>query len=327
MNYFRRRSTNTAIKGAASIENIKCMLEIKGEMNPRKKHQYKEVVSLLPGSSSGLPKTEKQLRREKVKEHVTDLIDNSSLHGINYIFDQRHPVRRVIWFVITVAAFIYSMLKVYESTLNHFSYPFNTARMRQYVDEIEFPAVSFCNINDMRMSVLNGTKVDTAILTSSPGNVTAEEYRNVTRNAAHDIKEMLVDCQFNGRQCGTNNFTVFNWKQGDRCFTFNSGKHGQPVLKVKGTGIERSLSLTINVQHFDYYRDGMVAGIHLILHGQDETPVRIRGPMLSPGYTTYIQVEKKKVFICVFIKLSNKIFMCLQLFGTKQDQLRPQGSL
>jgi len=186
-------------------------------------------------------------------------------------------------------------MKVYESTVNHFSYPFNTARMRQYVDEIEFPAVSFCNINDMRMSVLNGSKVDTAILTGQPGNVTAEEYRNVTRSAAHDVKDMLVDCQFNGRKCNKNNFTEFNWKQGDRCFTFNSGKPGHPILRVKGTGIERSLSLTINVQHFDYYRDGMVAGIHLILHGQDETPVRIRGPMLSPGYTTYIQIEKKKV--------------------------------
>jgi len=125
---FRRRSTNTALKGASSIDNIRCMLEIKGDMNPRKRHQYNDIVSILPGSGKGQAKTEKQLRREKVKEHVTDLIDNSSLHGLSYIFDQRHPIRRVIWFFITASAFIYSMLKVYESTVNHFSYPFKTIR-------------------------------------------------------------------------------------------------------------------------------------------------------------------------------------------------------
>jgi len=70
------------------------MLEIKGDMNPRKRHQYNDIVSILPGSGKGQAKTEKQLRREKVKEHVTDLIDNSSLHGLSYIFDQSESLRK-----------------------------------------------------------------------------------------------------------------------------------------------------------------------------------------------------------------------------------------
>ena len=289
-------TTTLALPGENSIVNLICMLEIKGEMNPRKSRQFKEVASLLSGASSKKVKTEKELRTEKCKEHIKDLIDNSSLHGLSYIFDKRHPIRRVVWFFITVSAFIYSMLKVYESTVNHFSFPFNTARMRQYVDEMDFPAVSFCNINDLRMSVLNGTAVDNAILHNEPGNVTAEEYTRTFKSAAHEVKEMLVDCEFDGQKCSTDNFTQFNWMQGDRCFTFNSGKVGHKLLKLDGSGVERSLSLTINVQHYDYYRDRMVSGIHLMLHGQDETPVRIRGPMISPGYTTYIQIGKKKVF-------------------------------
>ena len=189
------------------------------------------------------------------------------------------------------------MLKVYESTVNHFSYPFNTARMRQYVNEIEFPAVSFCNTNDMRMSVLNGTKVDLAILNANPEEVgvSGEEYRTMKRLAAHDITEMLVDCEFDGQKCSKENFTEFNWNQGDRCFTFNSGQPGHPKLSVFGPGKRKSLILTINVQHYDYYRGGLIAGIHLILHGQEETPVRMIGPMIAPGYTTYVQIEKKKV--------------------------------
>ena len=104
------------------------------------------------------------MRQKKIKQHMKDYVDSSSLHGLSYIFDKRHPIRRVVWFIITVAAFGYSMQKVYESTVNHFSYPFSTSRMRIYVDELKFPAVSFCNLNDLKLSILNGTKVDEAIL-------------------------------------------------------------------------------------------------------------------------------------------------------------------
>ena len=252
----------------------------------------------------------KELRTEEVGSHVQDLIDTTSFHGITYIFDKKHPIRRVIWFLITVSAFIYSMLKVYESTVNHFSYPFNTARMRQYVDEMDFPAVSFCNTNDMRMSVLNGTKVDHAILEANPNGVkvSGEEYREMQRLAAHDITEMLVDCEFDGRKCSKANFTQFNWQQGDRCFTFNSGQPGHPKLSVLGPGKRNSLTLTINVQHYDYYRGGLIAGIHLILHGQEETPVRMIGPKIAPGFTHYVQIEKKKVFLHYFYKSLSRFF-------------------
>ena len=75
---------------------------------------------------------------------------------------------------------------MYQSTVNYLDYPFNTARMRRYVDDIEFPAVSFCNLNDMRLSVLEGTLVDAAILDHNLiANVSGDLYRNVTREAAH----------------------------------------------------------------------------------------------------------------------------------------------
>ena len=227
---------------------------------------------------------------------MKDYVDSSSLHGLSYIFDKRHPIRRVVWFIITVAAFGYSMQKVYESTVNHFSYPFSTSRMRIYVDELQFPAVSFCNLNDLKLSILNGTKVDEAILNHTKmAQVPLEEWRNVTQGSKHGVEEMLISCKFNGQPCSVKNFTHFNWMQGDLCFTFNSGKPGHEILKVTGAGIERGLHLILDIQHYDYYRDRMNAGIHLILHGQDETPVRLRGPMIPPGFTSYIQIEKKKV--------------------------------
>lgn len=272
------------------MDNIMLMLEEKRDKARKRRH----VMTYAPSTDSEAEQRIDEQRKEKVQEHVDDLIENSSLHGLVYIFDTRYSFRRFIWFVITVAAFCYSMQKVYQSTMNFFDYPFNTAKMRRFVDEMEFPAVSFCNLNDMRLSVVEGTAVDAAIQDHSrAANVTSKEYRNVTRSAVHRIDEMLVECIFNGKECSHENFTEFDWMQGDHCYTFNSGKKG-PILKVSGTGVHRSLMLTINIQHYDYYRDGVISGIHLILHGHDETPVRIRGPMIPPGFSTYIQVEKKK---------------------------------
>ena len=302
-----RLRSSGRLESGTSMDKIIVQLELKGELKKSRRQTYKNVVSSLPGVDNTENMGSKHLRKEKIKEHVDDMIDSSSLHGLSYIFDKRHPIRRIVWLVITITAFVYAMQKVYESTVNYFSYPFNTVRMRQYVDEIKFPAVSFCNLNDMRMSILNGTQVDAAILDhSKSGNVTAEQYRNTTRSAQHLLEEMLIDCTFDGEKCSTTNFTTFNWMQGDRCFTFNSGKPGSRNFSVSGTGVKRSLILTINVQHYDYYRDVMYSGIHLILHGQEETPVRIRGPIISPGYVTYIQIEKKKVSISNYFDVVNR---------------------
>ncbi|NP_001296594.1 acid-sensing ion channel 1-like isoform X1 [Hydra vulgaris] len=240
--------------------------------------------------------TIQDLRNKKIREHISYMIDNSSFHGLSYIFDKRHSVRRTIWFFITIAAFAYAMQKVYESTMNYFSYPFYTVRMRMYVNQIDFPAISFCNLNDIKFSAMNGTIVDDAVVTQNhEANITGEEYRSYNQAARHTLNEMLVDCDFEGKKCSHKNFTEFSWMQGESCFTFNSGKPPHTLLKVKGAGINRSLKLTINVQHYDYYRDKMDSGIRLILHGQDETPVKMSGLTVPPGFTTYIQIEKKTI--------------------------------
>ena len=179
--------------------------------------------------------------------------------------------------------------------------------MRMYVNQLDFPAVSFCNLNEMRFSAMYGTKLDEAIMNrEEPDFFSGEEYRNVSLGARHNLQEMLVDCEFDGKKCSEQNFTEFNWMQGERCFTFNSGKFPHTLLKVNGVGMTRSLKLTINVQHYEYYRDEMDGGIHLILHGQDETPIKMRGPIIAPGFTTYVQVEKKTVVFCILVSIIKK---------------------
>ena len=239
---------------------------------------------------------EEELREKKVKELVNEMIENSSLHGLNYIFNRRFTVRRVFWFFVTVVAFGIAVQKVYESTVNYLSYPFITVRTRRYVDELAFPSVSFCNINDMRMSTLRGSLVDEAIKLQDPYILANDSEANwkLTKKAAHLKEEMILQCSYNGIPCSHKNFSEFYWMQGERCYTFNDGKSGMDILKTRTPGRRGSLELTIDIQHYDYYRDRSKAGIHLILHDQDETPVRIEGPRISPGFSTHVQLKGQK---------------------------------
>ena len=244
------------------------------------------------------------------RRYFDNMIRNSSLHGVSYIADERFSIRRFVWLLVTLAAFFYSATKVYESTVRYLSYPVSTSVRRKYVDKLIFPAVSFCNLNDMRLGMMNGTMIDRAVLNNNLiANVTHEDwiYRE---KAAHRLDEMLVECVFDGRPCSNKNFTTFPLED-DKCFTFNSGKFDHETAYVSGAGVERSLMVTINIQHYDYYRDRTEAGIILLLHGQDETPIRVQRLHISPGFATYIEIDKKKMInlrppynsSCGFIKL------------------------
>lgn len=161
-----------------------------------------------------------------------------------------------------------------------------------------FPAVSICNLNDMKLSKMEGTKLHKAIQErKSVLSLDGKEYTDTMRNANHRLEDMLDECTIQNKACTVQNFTQFSHNQGDRCFTFNSGHPGHPSIRVNNTGLKNSLEITVNIEHYDYYPDTRHSGLHLILHGQDETPVKMQGVMLSPGFVTYIKVKKRKVEI------------------------------
>ena len=273
---------------------VEALQDEKGEATVVQKHHSKTIVFADEAEEE---LDENELRRQKIRDHVGDMIDNSSLHGLNYIFDKRYTFRRIFWLLVTVAACGISAQKVYESTVNYLSYPFITVRTRRYADELPFPAISFCNINDMRMSVLRGSLLDEAIRLQNHSilaNSNPAETWNLTKVSAHEIEDMILECKFRGEPCSHKNFSEFFWRGGERCFTFNDGKSERGVLAVRNAGRRSSLELTINIEHYDYYRDRAKAGIHLILHDQEETPVRIEGPTISPGFSTHVQLKEKK---------------------------------
>ena len=89
-------------------------------------------------------------RKNRIKELIDRMTKKSSIHGVYYLSDRRYPTRRLIWLFTTCLAFAYCTHKVYESTVKYLSYPVTTSIRRQYVSNLTFPAVTICNLNDMR---------------------------------------------------------------------------------------------------------------------------------------------------------------------------------
>ena len=226
-------------------------------------------------------------------------MENSTLHGIHFCFDKKHFIRRTIWIILIITALGLSVQKLYESTQHFFQYPFSTTTTIKYKDNMLFPAVSFCNLNDFRFSKMNGTTLH-KLLGNASGDwneLKGNEYTETIRRANHRLEDMLYSCRIKGEPCSHKDFTEFYHNQGDRCFTFNSGQPGQKLIKVNNIGLAYALELTINIEHFDYYTDTSESGLHLILHGQDETPVKMQGVMVAPGVKTYVGVKRRKVRI------------------------------
>lgn len=263
-----------------------------------------EKIRVCDSSSSvqGLIEREKlwikSKRQKKIKKHFNNMVKFSTFHGLQFCFKKENPLRRIFWWILLLVCNGLLIQKMFESTQNFLAYPFSTAKSVKYNQSLTFPAVSLCNLNDMRHSRMLGTKLHQAILRRDrniSSQLSGNEYKETIRRANHRLEDMLFDCRIDGTDCSSSDFSRFYHKQGDKCFTFNSGTPGYKFVQINKIGPQHALEMTINIEFWDYYDDAVQSGVHLILHGQEETPVTMQGEMISPGYITYVEVKKQMV--------------------------------
>ena len=241
---------------------------------------------------------EQRRKRKRNEEQVSNFISNSTLHGLHFCFDKKHLIRRIIWTLILIAAFGYVGEKIHASLVQFFQYPMSTTTTLVYDKKnINLPAISICNLNDFRKSLFEGTLLQKAFRTIftkdfNPPNGTV--YRNIVTEANHRLSDMLVEVKIDGKSYNASHFIEYWDSSGTtRCYTFNSGKI-EPILTVNISGLQYGIEMTFDIQQYDYY-DTKHAGLKLILHGQNETPIKTVGMLLNPGTLTYIEIAKRKV--------------------------------
>ena len=260
--------------------------------------------SLLSDITYEIPSPTRMFRKKKTKDHTEEFIGNSTLHGFHYCFDKRYRFRRILWIIIVMGSVGALMQKLFEAGQKFFDRPFTSTNTVINPDNMKFPAVSLCNINDYRVSKLEGTTFFEIMLGKlNYSALTGPQYANASKRANHQLKDMLKECNVNFMtvnravtSCTPKNFSIFYQSQGEKCFTINSGTPTSKFVDVVEGGRSKSLEMIINLEHYEYY-DKKDVGVRLIIHDQDETPIRFSGMALPPGFTSYVEVRKTEVCI------------------------------
>ena len=83
------------------------------------------------------------------------------------------------------------------------------------------------------------------------------------------------------------------------CYTFNSGKNGQPLLKVTTSGRSQSLALYLNAEPEEYYGPYSydTTGFKIYVHDQSDVLPNMEDNAydVSPGFTTVVRIRRRKV--------------------------------
>ena len=86
-------------------------------------------------------------------------VNNTSLHGIRYVFWRRPLWARIGWLLLLLAFTAYFLFTAYMSLDKFFKRPINTVITQKYVSSLEFPAVTICPqnlISKKKMYALDG---------------------------------------------------------------------------------------------------------------------------------------------------------------------------
>ena len=101
-----------------------------------------------------------------------EFVDNTTLHGIRYVFMKRHVVIRLLWLVLLLSSGGYYIFTVYRAFNKYYNRPISTVLSRKNLKEMDFPAVTICPLNLFARSKIFMTD-DNPLFTSSGLNISS----------------------------------------------------------------------------------------------------------------------------------------------------------
>ena len=211
-------------------------------MNASKTQPDGFVVLEMPGTA-GLLRNDSKIAWNKINPEGNDVsgedasktsairqlwngfVENATLHGLSYVVTGKSRIRRILWAVFLLTAIAFFSYQSISMLKKYFSFPNTTKVSLKYDSMPDFPAVTICNFNKYRSSVVkNLTSLGLGGATYE--NVDFSTLTNLTQflfDAGHQINDTMHSCRWNGKQtCDYRNFTPVLTSMG-LCHTFNSG--------------------------------------------------------------------------------------------------------
>lgn len=157
---------------------------------------------------------------------TTDFVafaSSCTLHGLSHIFVEGSlGARQALWalaFVLSLSVFLY---QVADRIAYYLEYHHVTLLSEEDSPEMTFPAVTFCNINRVRLSQLSHEDLlylaplvdyepgmELGFTPAQPGPWEEDEPLNLYgffNRTCHQLEDMLLSCSYRGQRCGPGDF-------------------------------------------------------------------------------------------------------------------------
>ena len=247
----------------------------------------------------------------------------TSFHGLPQIASSRSSKRTCYWAVLILIALGLMLWALLFISIKFFD--FNTFIKVEQEDhnELLFPAVTICNLNQYTRSYLHENygeeeefivtlladylstrRILTRNLSFDAMNTSASElieFFSIDPSAtaaspfAHKLENMLVSCYYNDQPCFKDSFTTAVNING-RCFTFNSNT--TDVLYTTTPGASYGLDLVLNVEKYEYFlADADSVGFRVYIHQQGDFPHmgQHTGFTVAPGMHTDVILSTQQL--------------------------------
>ena len=144
------------------------------EINVKLPYMAENELSIRNTSEEGpFQKTSKVNNVNQISADMwREFADNTTLHGIRYVFMKRHILIRLLWLAVLLTSGGYYSFTVYKAFDKYYSRPISTVLSRKHFKEMDFPAVTICSLNLFAKSKLLVTD-DNPLFASSGLNISS----------------------------------------------------------------------------------------------------------------------------------------------------------
>lgn len=250
-----------------------------------------------------------------VSQRFTKYIESSTAHGVVHIFIGKSHIRKIFWLFIVLASTTACLYNCIDRIRFLASGPTATTITLNRQKEIDFPAVTICNLNMLRRDYLDSLGLSEIIQNlllldedelglannctdqlQNEARLPNKTYEDMFIQGTHDLKSFIIGCQYLGQECDVNlfNFVPTLTRLGI-CYVFNG--LGSPVLKTSVTGARLGLRLIVNVSQDQYQASpNLDAGVKIAVHHQLVPPEPDdQGVGVPTGTNAFISLKQLNV--------------------------------
>lgn len=270
-------------------------------------NEHESAPCLSGDESETAQQSDRQRRIRRVWEYY---LRHNTLHGLHYVFDTKSIWRKIFWIAILLIAGGAFINEVKASITQYFQYPFSTLATVDYPNKIVLPAISICDLRDIRETILTSPKLQgehSAEANSTEQN-SERTMNDVLKEAFSILDDILISCSLKRGintskelSCNSEDFTLFLSSDGHTCYTLNYGDGNRTIFDTDNVGPKYGVHLVLNTKPLEEGKTYGGSGVKVILHQQQELPLKRVGFHVPPGYVTFVDMKKEKVILFSFL--------------------------